>query len=106
MQDERNLRRRAASKRDAARARLRWATGIVLAASVALAGSLAGYVASAASGHKTAVRRSTTTRATAQVPGPAGLRRRSRARRRRRSKRRCRPKLRRSRSRADRERRV
>jgi hypothetical protein len=66
MQDEEHVRRRAASERDAARARVRRITGIVLAASLAVAGSLAGYVASAASGRKT-VRRSNA-RATTKKP--------------------------------------
>jgi hypothetical protein len=77
MQDERHAPRGAARERDAARARVRRVTGIVLAASVAVAASLAGYVSSAASGRKP-VRRATTTRATpqktrrtAQVPVPA-----------------------------------
>lgn len=52
MQDERHANRRAANERDAAQERVRRVTGMVVAASLAVAGSLAGYVSSAASGRK------------------------------------------------------
>ncbi len=55
--------------RDAARFRVRRLTGAVVAGSVALAGAVAGYVATAASGHKTA-QQTGTTRATTQVEVP------------------------------------
>jgi hypothetical protein len=76
MSDERRVGGRAASERDAARARVRRITGVVLAASVAVAGSLAGYVSSAASGRKTVPRATTTsaaqkTKRTGQVAVPA-----------------------------------
>ncbi len=67
MKDDGHARHRAEGERNAAQARVRRVTGVVLAASVAVAGSLAGYVASAASGHKT-VRRAVTTRPTLQKP--------------------------------------
>ena len=76
MQDERHTHRRI-GERDAARARLRRVTGVVLTASVAVAGALAGYVSSA-SGHKSAGRgvatgsaTATETKTTTTVPVPA-----------------------------------
>ena len=66
---------RAVSARDTAQRRVRHATGLLLAVSVAAAGSLAAYVSSAASGRKastTATARQPTTRVTVtQVPVPA-----------------------------------
>jgi hypothetical protein len=75
MQGERREHRQAAENREAARARVRRVTGIVLGTSVALAGTLAGYVSSAGSkGKTTATQRAAaaaTTKAAAQVPVPA-----------------------------------
>lgn len=67
--------RRAVSARDAAQRRVRRLTGLLLAASVAVAGSLAAYVSSAASGRKapttTTAQRATTRATLTQVPVPA-----------------------------------
>ncbi len=77
MQDDKHAHRRAVRERDSARARVRRVTGIVLAASVVVAGTLASYVSNAASGRKKAAvatpTRTTpqTAKKSAQVPVPA-----------------------------------
>jgi hypothetical protein len=67
--------RRLVSARDAAHGRVRRATGLLLAAAIAAAGTLAAYVSSAASGRKasatTTAQRPATHATVTQVPVPA-----------------------------------
>jgi hypothetical protein len=71
----RHIDRRAARARDAAHRRVRRVTGLILAASVAAAGTIASYVAGAASGRKAVTTSGQTTSASARkitrVPVPA-----------------------------------
>ncbi len=75
MNDTGHIRRRAAAERDAARSRVRRLTGIALAASVAVVGSIASYVAGAAPGKKASKEPARTTtsarKKTGQVAVPA-----------------------------------
>jgi hypothetical protein len=76
MHDQSQAERRAVNARDAARLRVRRVTGLFLAGAVAVAASLAAYVAGAASGHSGVTPTSTTGTTTTtskrikQVPVP------------------------------------